>query len=96
MKNIDVVRAWSRGRVASTKNLTSDGKNLYSYQLRIGYTRVGTEIRVVLDYTAPAGHFRSQTTSQHVNLAKRYGQTYKGLEMNPRLIPMAIEEGVMV
>ena len=70
MKNADVVRAWVDGRVASGGNLMTDGRKLYSYALCIGTTEDG--YKEVRDYTARGAYgFRSQTTSQHVGLAKR-------------------------
>ena len=85
MKNSDVIRSWAYGNVASTKNLTTNGKELYSYQLLIGFTTDEGE-SVVLDYTAPGGHYKSQTTSQHVNLAKREGSK---TIMNPTVYEVA-------
>jgi hypothetical protein len=69
MNNSAVCRAWAAGRVASnhTGTLVTDGIRLYSYQLCIGVEDV-----TVIDYTAGGGDFRSQTTSCHVNLAKRF------------------------
>ena len=49
--------------------MTSDGSNLFSYRLKIGYTN-GKGEKVALDYTSPTGNFKSMTTSQHVGLAK--------------------------
>ena len=66
-----VINAWVRGNRANTSNgsLSTNGKELYSYRLTIGVKLAGSP--VVLDYTAPAGHYRSQTTSTHVRLAAR-------------------------
>ena len=67
VRNEQVIDAWTRGVKADshTGALRSDGVNLYSYNLRIGYrSRSGTT--VVGDFTSPGGDFRSQTTSQHV------------------------------
>ena len=67
MRNELVIDAWTRGVAASSHNgnLRSDGVNLYSYNLRIGYrARSGTT--VVGDFTSPGGDFRSMTTSCHV------------------------------
>jgi hypothetical protein len=69
MTNKEVCRAWAAGNVASnhTGTLITDGVKLFSYQLCIGESDV-----TVIDYTATGGDFRSQTTSCHVNLAKRF------------------------
>ena len=69
MKNAQVVENWGRNNPASAGNLRTDGENLYSYNLLIGYTTPkGT--KVALDYTA-RGKMVSQTTSCHVGLAAR-------------------------
>jgi len=79
-----VVQAWIAGDSASTPNgsLHTDGSNLFSYRLKIGYTKEETVgehtifarfiTKIVLDYTTPAGSFQSSTTSTHVGLAKQY------------------------
>ena len=67
MKNELVINSWTRGVAASshTGALRTDGVNLYSYSLRIGYrTKSGSTI--LGDYTSPGGDFRSMTTSSHV------------------------------
>mgnify|MGYP001486452322 CR=1 FL=1 len=68
--NSDVIRYWQRGSRASSQNgnLSTDGMNLYSYNLKIG-TKVGGRCKV-FNYTA-SGRYYSQTTSQHVGLALR-------------------------
>ena len=48
--------------------MSTDGFDLYSYDLLIGET-VGRE-KVLHDYTAGGLGFISQTTSQHVNIAR--------------------------
>jgi len=68
--NSNVVYNWRFDRPGAAGNLITSGTDLYSYALLIGYTTPnGT--KVVIDYTAPGGDYRSQTTSCHVNLAKR-------------------------
>ena len=74
MRNEQVVMAWRAGRAASssTGNLSTDGKNLYSYNLVIGYTQP-----FELDGDKVAILYRgkdnvSQTTACHVGLACRY------------------------
>jgi|TARA_Y100000296_G_C5091918_1_gene215289 hypothetical protein len=73
VKNIEVVRAWSRGESARNHKgclvATEDGE-LYSYTVKIGQ-RVGGAA-VLGDLTARGGRFYSQTTSCHVGIARRY------------------------
>jgi hypothetical protein len=66
-RNDQVVEAWLRGEKACSHNgnLRSDGINLFSYNLRIGY-RAKSGTTVAADYTSPGGDFRSMTTSCHV------------------------------
>ena len=66
-----VINAWVKGNRANTSNgsLSTNGKELYRYNLTIGVKLAGSPVG--LDYTAPAGHYRSQTTSTHVRLAAR-------------------------
>jgi hypothetical protein len=71
MRNENVAARWSYGRVGSTRHLMTDGVNLYSYQLKIGTTNPQGK-KILFDYTSPGGDFRSQTTSCHVGLARRY------------------------
>jgi hypothetical protein len=69
--NSNVIDAWTKGVVAHNHrgSLSTDGKSLYSYGLKIGHN-TGSAC-VVVDYTAASKNFQSQTTSCHVNLAKR-------------------------
>jgi hypothetical protein len=67
MRNENVIRAWLNGQRASAGNLSTDGSNLYSYNLLIGEGS-GTAI---FNHTAGGGSYYSQTTSTHVGLAKR-------------------------
>jgi hypothetical protein len=68
--NRGVIKCWSEGQPAHSgkRALTTDGKALYSYDLKIGM-RAGSTC-VVADYTAATDSFRSHTTSVHVGLAK--------------------------
>ena len=77
-----VAKAWQSGHVATTPNgsFSTDGETLWSYQLKIGYTREDTIgehtifarliTKVLLDYTSP-DDFKSQTTSCHVGEARK-------------------------
>jgi|TARA_R110002110_G_scaffold261608_1_gene477447 hypothetical protein len=72
LTNSKVIEAWQRGERAANHRGTlkcySDG-TLYSYGLHIG-RRTPSGVCIVGDYTAPAGGFRSVTTSCHVGRAK--------------------------
>ena len=69
--NAGVIDLWKRGYEASSHNgaLTSNGVDLFSYNLKIGH-RSGTGVCVVGDYTSPGGGFHSNTTSTHVGKAR--------------------------
>ncbi len=69
IRNDDIVDCWKRGHVGQNKNMTSDGNNLFSYNLKIGYTDDKGQ-KVALDFTASTNNFYSVTTSRHVSLAK--------------------------
>jgi len=68
MTNFTVARAWVCGGSAKTKNLSTDGKSLWSYNLLIA-ERDPYGLKVY-DYTS-SGVFISKTTSSHVGLALR-------------------------
>ena len=83
MTNREVVQAWSKGIDAHSAdgNLHTDGVNLYSYRLKIGYTEYVSGSRGVINYTtscgannfqvAGYGYFHvTQTTSRHVHIAE--------------------------
>lgn len=69
MRNAQVAENWGRNNPAVAGNLRTDGENLWSYNLLIGYTTPKGR-KVVIDYTA-RGVYCSQTTSCHVGLAAR-------------------------
>ena len=72
MRNEQVVKAWTAGKPAKAGNLSTDGVSLWSYRLQIGETMLSGHKRVY-DYTSGGSHgYRSQTTSCHVGLAKRF------------------------
>ena len=73
MRNDTVVGLFSRGRRGAAGALRTDGRSLWSYDLKIAEKTLGGI--VVADFTSPGGHFVSQTTSTHVNLAKRVADT---------------------
>ena len=69
--NRQVIAAWLKGSCATNhrKSLWTNGIELWSYHLKIGHRTEKTAL--VADYTAGSDSFQSQTTSCHVNLAKR-------------------------
>jgi hypothetical protein len=68
--NSNIPSHWARSQPAHSNNrqFRTDGDFLYSYNLVVGVTVGGKKI--LLDYTAAAGHFRSQTTSQHIGVSR--------------------------
>jgi hypothetical protein len=70
--NQNVIKMWKEGKNARNHrySLVSLNGNLYSYPLKIGH-RHSNGATIVADFTANSGNFRSQTTSCHVNLARR-------------------------
>ncbi len=85
--NDGVLDAWRNGVSARNHKRTlrsvayNDGyTDLFSYELKIG-SRTPAGVLVVANYTAPAGGFKSMTTSQHVCLAKY--TTSSAVIMNP-------------
>ena len=63
--NNAVIQAWLDGNTAAAKNLSTDGRELYSYQLRIAANAY------LFDYTSGGLGFISMTTSRHVGMARR-------------------------
>ena len=74
VQNYKVVEAWKNGNQARsfTGNLHTDGKDLYSYALKIGFTTAkGRKAgKTVILYTSADGAFKSMTTSRHVGYAR--------------------------
>ena len=72
-RNDSVLAMWKKGKKASshTGALCTNGRDLFSYNLRIGYrSRSGQTI--LGDFTSPGGDFRSMTTSCHVGKARSF------------------------
>ncbi len=80
MTNEQVIYAWLnyRGASSSNGNLSTNGTDLYSYNLKIASHRDGQNR--VWDYTS-SGNYYSQTTSCHVGLAIRHAGNF--ILMNP-------------
>ena len=68
--NPQVIQSFLNGRPSRGGTLSSDGKSLFSYGLKIAEWVSCLGI-VVYDYTSGGNAYRSQTTSQHVGLIKR-------------------------
>ena len=79
--NNNVPSYWVNNTAAHSNNkqFTTDGQNLYSYNLRIGATIDGQKI--LFAYSAPAGHMVSCTTSQHVGKARRWADQIMGVDV---------------
>ena len=73
--NDHVVYSWMNSRPWRSLRMRTDGKDIYSYALKIGYTNDDKDEKVLLDYTAGALGYYSQTTSTHVNKARPYADT---------------------
>lgn len=74
VRNHVVVQRWKDDESASnhTTSLTTNGKSLWSYDLKIGDTCSETGIKILRGYRANTKWgFQSQTTSCHVGLAAR-------------------------
>ncbi len=82
--NENVARRWSNGQIARNHNncFRSDGQNLFSYNLLIGFTTPEGR-KVLLDYTARTGNFRSMTTSgKHISPTRRFADD----TLNPSVV----------
>ena len=72
VNNYEVARAWSESRAATshTGNLSTDGKEIYSYSLQVGDTTEDGK-KILKDFTARGSYgFRSMTTSKHVGMLR--------------------------
>lgn len=83
-RNDQVANAWANGESARNGRYTfhTDGSNLYSYRLLIGFTSANGN-KMLLEHRAP--HFVSQTTSCHVGIAARYANACIHPDFAPRL-----------
>ena len=96
MKNEQVVENWTQGRQGKSLHMETDGKSLFSYEMKIGETwridaskqernirdamKHGLHQKVGLNVQTP--FFYSQTTSKHVGLVRRYAHKM----INPKII----------
>jgi len=95
MKNIDIITEWISNRPYSKRHkaLSTDGANLFSYSLKIGYTNEQGK-KVAIDYTSTGGYMRSMTTSQHVGLAKGKCDLIRNPCLEDDTAPIEIPVGV--
>ncbi len=83
MTNKEVVQAFMNGKPGMSGRMRTDGKLLYSYNLKIGWTAgINKDQKLVYDYTARNNAFLSVTTSKHVRLAENAGA---------RLVPVQVK-----
>jgi hypothetical protein len=77
MRIKQIPELWKKGYQGKTpkNSFSTDGINLYSYNLKIGYTDDHGQ-KILLNYTVSSGNFRSHTTSRHVNLAAYYADVF--------------------
>ncbi len=76
-QNRDIPVLWKNNEAGkASKSFHTDGQNIYSYKLKIGYTNQYGE-KVLLWYTAPSGNFKSMTTSRHVGLSAFYADKFE-------------------
>ena len=66
--NSRVVYSWINNKPFKSLHISTDGKDLHSYGLKIGTT--SDQCKLVLDHTAKGLGFYSVTTSIHVGMAK--------------------------
>lgn len=75
---------WYRNQSSQNHGNTmrTDGNDLYSYNLLIGFTTQSGK-KILLDYTGAAGHFQSMTTStKHISPARHIAHEV----MNPSVL----------
>ena len=65
-----VVEKWIEGEKFGSGQLRTDGKNLFSYQLKIGRTRRGR--KEFIDYSDECGMKMYVTTENHINEIREY------------------------
>lgn len=83
--NSQVADAWSKGKRASSLNMSTDGKNIFSYWLRIGKTS-DTGDKIAFDYTAKGGAFYSRTTSKHCGYSQRFSDKTFDMKNNAQIM----------
>ena len=86
LRNEQVIQKWASGEpaVSHTGALSTDGVDLMSYNLMIGY-RSSAGSCILGDFTSPGGQFASVTTSCHVGKARQV----VGHTMHPTVFQMS-------
>jgi hypothetical protein len=69
MTNQEVTQNWINGKIGESLHMSTDGKSIFSYQMKIGQTLTNGE-KQGLNVQKP--FFYSKTTSKHVGIVKRY------------------------
>ena len=76
--NSRVIYSWMNGKPFKSLRMSTDGEELYSYNLMIGRTDPDGS-KVLRDYTAKGLGCYSQTTSQQVNLVRPYANVVESI-----------------
>jgi len=75
LRNEEIARRWRNGEHGQNRSMYTDGRNLFSYRLLIGYTTsLGEKVVYLYAAWSGKGRFISMTTSQHVSIAVRYAE----------------------
>jgi len=95
MRNDDIVTQWINNLkcIKKHKALSTDGQNLFSYGLLIGYTNPQGH-KVAIDRTRIGGDYRSMTTSTHVGIAKRLCSLIRSPYLSDSTSPIEIPKAV--
>ena len=86
MTNEQVIEKWKQGKQGKSLHMSTDGKSLFSYEMKIGETwkidasKQGRNIRDIMKHqlhqkiglNVQTPFFYSQTTSKHVGIVRRY------------------------
>ena len=86
MTNQQVVENWTQGKQGKSLHMSTDGKSLFSYEMKIGETwkidasKQERNIRDVMKHqlhqkvglNVQTPYFYSRTTSKHVGIVRRY------------------------
>jgi hypothetical protein len=76
IKEVPILWRMNRKAKTATNSFSTDGSNIYSYRLKIGYTNEYGQ-KVLLRYTKEYNNFKSHTTSRHVNLAAYHADIFE-------------------